>query len=249
MLQAQNLCLTVPGKALCADLSVTMRGGECWAILGQNGSGKTTLLHALSGLIKPVQGEVLLHGAPLNAFSGRALAQQIGVLLQEEDNAPFGTVQEYVSMGRFPHGNGNGGEQAEDKKIANAAIAQMALQDLAQRQMRSLSGGERQRARIAMLLAQSPLVYCLDEPLLHLDVRHQIATMQWLRNLALNQQKIVLMVLHDPAWASRYCDHVILLYDEKNIVAGASRDMLNRPALEKLYQCSLDHLATDKDMA
>ena len=249
MLQAQNLSLTVPGKALCTDLSVTMRSGECWAILGQNGSGKTTLLHALIGLIKPQHGEVLLHGTPLNEFPRHALAQQIGVLLQEEDSAPFGTVREYVSMGRFPHGAGKRSQQPEHVKITDAAITQMALQDLAQRQMRSLSGGERQRARIAMLLAQSPLVYCLDEPLLHLDVRHQIATMQWLRNLALNQQKIVLMVLHDPAWASRYCDHVILLYDEKNIVAGASRDLLNRPALEKLYQCSLDHLATDKDMA
>ena len=247
MLQAQNLSLTVTGKPLCTDLSVTMRGGECWAILGQNGSGKTMLLHALSGLTKPEQGEVLLHGTPLKAFSRHAVAQQIGVLLQEEDSAPFGTVREYVSMGRFPHGVGKGGQHAEDVKITDAAITRMALQELAQRQTRSLSGGERQRARIAMLLAQSPQVCCLDEPLLHLDVRYQIATMQCLRDLALNQQKIVLMVLHDPAWASRYCDHVILLYDEKNIVAGASRDLLNRPALEKLYQCSLDHLAAEKE--
>ena len=245
MLQAQNISLTVPGKSLCTDLSVTMRSGECWAILGQNGSGKTTFLHALSGLIKPEHGEVLLHSTPLKAFSRHALAQQIGVLLQEEDSAPFGTVREYVSMGRFPHGAGKRSQQPEDVKITDAAIAQMALSDLEQRQMRSLSGGERQRARIAMLLAQSPQVYCLDEPLLHLDVRHQIATMQWLRDLALNQQKIVLMVLHDPVWASRYCDHVILLYDEKNVVAGACQNLLTRAALEKLYQCSLDHLAPD----
>jgi iron complex transport system ATP-binding protein len=249
MLRTDNVTLAVPGKTLCRDLSFAMQPGECWGILGQNGGGKTTLLHALSGLARPARGEVSLQGRPLRDFAPRELALKLGVLLQEEDNGYYGAVREYVLAGRFPHSAGATRWSPDDHAAADAALDRMNLQALAQRPVMSLSGGERQRVRIAMLLAQAPDVYLLDEPLLHLDLRHQIEVMQLFRELVTAQNKTVVMVLHDALWAGRYCDQVLLMHGDGTAVAGASAGLLTRPHLEKLYQCGLEGMLSDREEA
>lgn len=233
MLGTERLSLGYPGRTLCRELSVTIRPGQCWGILGQNGSGKTTLLHALSGLVPPLDGKVLLDGKPIQGFSRRALARKIGLLLQEEEGGYWGTVRDYVSLGRFPHG-GNGDD------LVAAAMHRMELDALAARTLASLSGGERQRARIALLLAQAPDIYCLDEPLLHLDLRHQAEVMRMCQQLAHDEGKVVVMVLHEPHWASRYCDHVLLLHGDGIVMTGVTADMMTHERLQSLYQCKLD---------
>lgn len=238
MLQTQNLTLQYPGKLLCRDLSLTVKPGECWAILGQNGSGKTTLIHALGGL-RTTDNSVTMAGRAPQTWPRRELARKLGVMLQEEPGEFWGNVQEYVMLGRHPHVKNLFGWEAVDCDIAMQAIARMELTDFSQRPLDTLSGGERQRARIALLLAQSPQCYLLDEPLQHLDLRHQLAAMTLFRELA-GQGSAVMMVLHDIAWADRYCDQVLMLFDNGRVLAGPTRELLTRPNLEALYQCSLE---------
>ncbi len=245
-LQTQNLTLQYPGKLLCLDLNLTVNPGECWAILGQNGCGKTTLIHALGGLRYADSGgtgSVMLAGKALQAWPRRELACKLGVMLQEEPGEFWGNVQEYVLLGRHPHVRNLFGWEAVDQDIATQAIGRMELTDLAQRPLVTLSGGERQRARIALLLAQSPQCYLLDEPLQHLDLRHQFFAMTLFKELAL-QGSAVMMVLHDITWASRYCDHVLMLFDNGRTLAGRTEEILNRDNLETLYQCSLEESGT-----
>ena len=241
-LQTKNLTLQYPGKLLCRDLNLTVNPGECWAILGQNGSGKTTLMHALGGL-RPADSEgaasVTVAGKAPQAWSRRKLACKLGIMLQEEPGEFWGNVLEYVLLGRHPHVRNLFGWEAVDQDIALQAIDRMELTDLAQRPLVTLSGGERQRARIALLLAQSPQCYLLDEPLQHLDLRHQLSTMTLFKELAL-QGSAVMMVLHDITWASRYCDHVLMLFDNGRTLAGGTEEILSRSNLETLYQCSLE---------
>jgi iron complex transport system ATP-binding protein len=241
MLAAEGLALGYPGRLLCSDLSVTFRPGECWGILGQNGSGKTTLLHALAGLAAPLAGSVRLDGKPLGKFGRRELARRIGLLLQEEESGFWGTVSDYVALGRFPHGG-------DGEECVAGALRRMELDGLAGRELATLSGGERQRARIAMLLAQQPDIFCLDEPLLHLDLHHQAEVMGLFRQLARAGGKTVLMVLHEPHWASRYCDHVLLLYDNGSIMNGTVDQLLSRERLENLYQCGLIEAHADRQV-
>ena len=241
MLETQNLTLQYPGKLLCRDLSLTVKPGECWAILGQNGSGKTTLIHALGGL-RPVASDddsVIVAGKAPQTWPRRELARKLGVMLQEEPGEFWGNVQEYVMLGRHPHVKNLFGWEAMDRDIAMQAIKRMELTDFADRPLDTLSGGERQRARIALLLAQSPQCYLLDEPLQHLDLRHQLAAMTLFRELAA-QGSAVMMVLHDIAWADRYCDHVLMLFDHGRVLAGRTEELLTRSNLEALYQCSLE---------
>jgi iron complex transport system ATP-binding protein len=238
MLRAEKLHLEVPGKVLCRELDLEIRPGECWGVLGRNGSGKTTLLHALSGLRAPQDGTVSWGGRPLAACPRRDLARRIGVLPQDEGHEFWGTVLEYVLLGRYPRATGFAAS-GEDQVAAQEALWQVGMAGLAGRRLATLSGGERQRVRIAMLLAQKPQLYCLDEPLQHLDLGHQAETLQLLRDLALNHSKAVLMVLHETLWAGRYCDHILMLYDDGRIKAGRAAELMTQNNLEELYQCGL----------
>ncbi|BCB26652.1 ABC transporter ATP-binding protein [Sulfurimicrobium lacus] len=243
MLSTENLHLEVPGKVLCQDLTLSLEAGQCWAVLGKNGSGKTTLLHALSGLGKPAAGRVCLDGLPLSEIPRRRLAQRVGALLQEETTAFSGTALDYVLLGRFPH------SATLTPDISDIAAARRALQLVgmahAERQaLSTLSGGERQRVRIALLLAQAPDIYFLDEPLQHLDLPHQLAVMQLFRQLARDAGKTVVMVLHDIFWASRFCDHALLIHDGGKIAGGDTPLMITQNAMENLYQCRFQTVAT-----
>ena len=88
--------LSVPGRVLCRGLDVRFEPGQVWAVLGRNGTGKTTLIHALAGLSKPAAGRIELDGRPLETLEPKARARAIGVLLQIEEGAFWGSVAEYV---------------------------------------------------------------------------------------------------------------------------------------------------------
>ena len=245
ILQARNLTLQYPGKILCRDLNLTVNRGEFWAILGENGCGKTTLIHALGGLHNTDSindDTVVVDGKAPRNWSRRDLARNLGILLQEEPGEFWGNVYEYVLLGRHPHVRNIFGRVDGDQDIASRAIERMELTGLAHRSLGMLSGGERQRARIALLLAQSPRCYLLDEPLQHLDLRHQLLVMTLFSELA-RQGSALMMVLHDISWASRFCDHVLMLFDNGRTMAGNTEALLNRPNLEMLYHCNMNEFA------
>lgn len=244
MLRCERLTLAVPGRVLARDVGFEVRRGEIWAVLGANGSGKTTLVHALAGLVPAPAGTVALDGAPLAGRPGVARASLIGILLQQEDAEFWGSVFDYVLLGRFPRARSWYGWQSEEEDAARAALAAVGLTDFAARGYRTLSGGERQRARIAQLLAQDPEVLLLDEPLQHLDLRHQAAVLRLFSTLARERGRAVMMVLHDALWPARICSHALLLHDDGAVESGAAGDMLARERLERLYGCPLQEIET-----
>jgi iron complex transport system ATP-binding protein len=235
MLRIEGLGLAYPGRTLVEGLSAQFQPGEIWAVLGRNGSGKTTLLHAL-GALRPAQsGRILLDDALLGAVPRRALARHIGVLLQEESREFWGSVKDYVLLGRYPHARNPFGWSAQDESIAQHEIEAMHLDSLGSRAYGSLSGGERQRARVAALLAQQPLIYLLDEPLQHLDLPHQVALLERLSREAHERGAVVIMALHDLFFAARYCSRFLLLFGEGRCKTGAADEALTANYLGELY--------------
>lgn len=239
MLHCDDITLSVPGRVLCRNLTLTVEPGQMWAVLGVNGSGKTTLIHALGGLARCDHGAVLLNGSALESGASRQRAREIGVLLQQEETNFWGSVLEYVLLGRFPHLQSWFGWTSADEDAALAALAEVGMEGLAQRRYATLSGGERQRARIAQILAQGPRLYLLDEPLQHLDLQHQIAALTLFRQLAVERDKAVMMVLHDTLWPGRFCSHALLIHDDGTTRAGPAREVLDCAVLERLYGCPL----------
>jgi iron complex transport system ATP-binding protein len=238
MLAAANLKLAVPGRVLIDGLDLALPPGESWALLGPNGAGKTSLLHALAGLRAPDGGAVTLDGAPLAALGRRAVAQRVGVLLQDETESFWGSTLEYAMLGRLAHATGLLGPDEGVEAAARAALDELDLGARAAQPYRTLSGGERQRARLAQLVVQSPQWWLLDEPLAHLDLGHQLAAMELFARLA-RDGRTVIMALHEPLWAARYCGHALLVYDSGRFRHGPAQDVLTQGHLEALYGCRL----------
>lgn len=236
MLEAKGLQVTIGDISVCRDLNFTVEPGRCWGLLGRNGAGKTTLLHTLAGLRPPQTGTVLLNQHPLDSLPRRAIAQRMGVLFQEESNPFPATVLETALIGRHPYLGRWTWEDHEDIERARHALRQMAINDLAERQVATLSGGERRRLALATLLTQDPDVLLLDEPTNHLDLHHQISVLKYLRQLASQNGKAILIILHDINLATRFCDHLLLLLGNGDTIAGPATEVLNAGTLEALYQ-------------
>jgi iron complex transport system ATP-binding protein len=237
-LRAELLTLAIGARVLCRDLDLEIAPGELWGVLGCNGSGKTTLLHTLAGLAVAGGGTISLGGRQLADYARREAGRNVGILLQQEDQEFWGSVRDYVMLGRYPHARSLFGWHADDEAAAAIALAAFDLTDLAAQAYVTLSGGERQRARLAQLWAQDPQILLLDEPLQHLDLRHQLQTLQLLREATRTGGRAAALVLHDLAFAGR-CDRILMLYGDGRHATGSAEQMLKPEALEELYGCRI----------
>ena len=238
LLVTRGLAVSIAGKSICRDLDLSIRRGECWAMLGRNGAGKTTLLHTLAGLRAPAAGSIEVAGRPLAQWSGRELALMRGLLPQDDYDAFPASVLETALIGRHPHLNRWQWETPQDYAIARAALAAVDIAEAEARDVRTLSGGERRRVALAALIAQQPDLFLLDEPASHLDLAHQLALLDRLIATAREQGRALVMVLHDVNLAARYCDHALLL-DRGSAVAGSASELLTSERLTALYGVAL----------
>jgi len=244
MLEARGLALAAGGRELVRGLDISLAPGQCWSLLGRNGAGKTSLILALAGLRPPQSGSIALGGVPLGTIRRVELARRVAVLLQDEESDFWGSVLDYVMLGRFAVSRSAAsmkawGRDEEGRERARGLLAELDLAEREDQAYRTLSGGERQRARIAQVLVQDAEVLLLDEPLQHLDLRHQAQAMRAFAARAA-QGKAVLAALHEPGHAARHCGFSVLLYDAGRASLGRSSDMLTHANLEALYRCRLE---------
>jgi iron complex transport system ATP-binding protein len=221
-------------RELVSELSFEFAPGEFVAILGRNGSGKTLTLHTLAGLKPPQHGNVLLDGVPLSQLRRRAIAQRLGLLMQDLEEAFTTTALEAVLIGRHPHLALWQWESAADETVARRALADVGLESFAARNVETLSGGEQRRVAVATLLAQEPRIFLLDEPTNHLDPQHQLHVLGLFRSLA-DKGGTVIATLHDPTLAARFADRVILLFGDGRWRAGPAHEVLTGETLSELY--------------
>jgi iron complex transport system ATP-binding protein len=239
ILEIRDLRLEIAGQRICNSLSLQLHAGECLGVLGQNGTGKTTLLHTLARLRAAQGGEIFLQGKSLNTWSRKALATQLGVLFQSSSDSMPASVEETVLMGRHPHLPDWQWESAEDVAVAREALLAVNLDALATRDVNTLSGGERQRLALAMLLAQRPHLYLLDEPGNHLDIAFQVRSLQLLREQLTRQQAALCMATHDINLAARFCDRILLLMGDGAPLTGTAREVLTPETLSHAYGCRI----------
>ena len=236
LLSTKNLAVSIAGKQICHDLSLNIEAGQCWGILGKNGAGKTTLLHRLAGLGNIDNGEILFNNTPINTLSHREIAQHIGILFQHQDDPFPGTVLESTLIGRHPYLKPWQWESDEDIQQATTALQQVDLNGFESRQIQTLSGGEHQRMNIATLLVQDPQLMLLDEPTNHLDLHHQMSILKLITDKIKTENKGLMMVMHDINLAARFCDHLLMIFEDGETLHGSTDEILHRKYIEKLYQ-------------
>jgi iron complex transport system ATP-binding protein len=195
-------------QTVIKDISFSIPAGSFVAFLGKNGSGKSTLLRCLAGILPIPAGTVFIAGVDLGKTSYVERAKLIGYLPQFHDPVfPF-AVEEVVLTGRTAQVFLT--PSTEDYEKARQALKVVGIEHLSHRPYTELSGGERQLVMIARIIAQSPRVILLDEPLSHLDLCNQIHLLNLLRRLA-DDGNTIAAVMHDPTLALNYCDHHIFL--------------------------------------
>ncbi|MBI5860925.1 MAG: ABC transporter ATP-binding protein [Rhodocyclales bacterium] len=258
LISTRDLLVRIGGHEVCRAFTWTVQPGECWAILGRNGVGKSTLLASLAGLRPCTAGEVTVCDvniavSPSPTFSAalphgslRSLAQRRSYLAQNHSDPFPSTVMETALIGRHPHLGRWDWETGADRAIARAALAEVDLAGLAEREVHTLSGGERQRLAVAQLLTQQPQLFLLDEPLTHLDLSHQVAVMELFRRRTQGDAALV-AVLHDPGFAVRYCEHALLLFGNGEWLAGPSHEIVSAENLSRLYGHPLREICSNNE--
>jgi len=237
VLEVKGLTCGYDRRFLLQDINFKVRKGEFLGIIGPNGSGKTTLLRAITKVLRPEKGEIILDGKDINHYGFKELARKIAVVSQKVDSFALNlTVKEYVLLGRIPFRKRfQFLETRRDKEIAHKALAITGILSLAQRPIAEMSGGEKQCAIIARALAQEPQVLLLDEPTTHLDIGHQIKILDLIRKLNKERQLTVIIILHDLNLASEYCERLLLLRGGKIYRMGSPEEVLTYPIIEEVY--------------
>lgn len=240
MIRTEALTIGYEEHIIVKNLKLTIPEGKITALVGANGSGKSTILKTMARLLKPKKGVVYLDGKSIHEQKTKDVAKQLAVLPQNPI-APDGlTVAELVSYGRFPHQTGFGTLTAEDKEKVTWAIEITNMSNFSNRPVDMLSGGQRQRAWIAMALAQQTPVLFLDEPTTFLDMAHQLEVLHLLQKLNEEEQRTIVMVVHDLNHASRFAHNIIAIKDGNVINSGNPLEVMTPEVLQEVFGIKSD---------
>jgi iron complex transport system ATP-binding protein len=217
------------------DIDIAVQAGERVALIGPNGAGKSTLLRAVAGVVKPATGVVLLGGIPIEELTRSAVARRVAVVPQQV-SLPFAMhVAELVALGRIPHEDPLRGLRPADRDAVTHAIQRVGITALADRDARELSLGERQLALLAMALAQEAPLLLLDEPTVHLDLRHQVAIMELLAGSPARDGTTVVAVLHDLHLAAHFFPRVVALDAGRVVADGPPGEVLTARLVRDVF--------------
>lgn len=217
------------------DLELVLESGKITCLLGKNGTGKTTLLKTLFGEIKPLIGEVYLSQQKITTFSQQQIAKQISIVLTEKIEQVFLTVQEMVSLGRYPYLNFFGTNSNYDKKVVQEALEVTGIKKIENKLFHQLSDGEKQKVMIAKALSQTTPIIFLDEPIAFLDYPSKLQILNLLREIAQEQNKAILIVLHELDLAIRMADCLWLISKELPLLTGTPEDLILKGDFEKYF--------------
>ncbi|HDI78646.1 MAG TPA: ABC transporter ATP-binding protein, partial [Desulfobacteraceae bacterium] len=235
VIQTHRLAVGYGNRSVVSEINIDMLKGQFVSILGPNGSGKTTTLRTLAGLLSPLKGAVYLNGRNISELSQSESARSLAVVLTGHLSPGLLTGFEFVSLGRYPYTDFLGRLKKEDIEKIEESLRLVNGSDLSQRYFNELSDGERQKLIFARALAQEPEVIILDEPTLHLDLKHRLELIGILQNFCRKKGITVIVSLHDVDLAMKVSDVVLLVKDGKILGYGQPDEILKEDTIARLY--------------
>jgi len=233
LLEATNVSKAFGDFLALAGADLAVAEGEIIGLIGPNGAGKSALLRAVAGLAPASAGSVRYDGRNKNELGRSALARRLSFLAQDGGAHWPLRVDHLVALGRLPHRRPLAGLSERDRAAIERALIAAEIAHLRLRTFGTLSGGERMRALIARALAVEAETLLADEPIAALDPLHQLRIMQLLSSTA-REGACVVVVLHDLALATRFCDRLVLLSAGGTLLDGAP-SMLSDDLIRQAY--------------
>jgi iron complex transport system ATP-binding protein len=232
--EVAGLALRYGRREVLRDVDLRVAAGERVCLVGPNGAGKSSLLRCVTGLATPTRGRVSLDGEPLAGIERAAMARLVSVVPGHVE-LPFAMrVEEVVGLGRLPYVRTLASADAADRAAIDTALARVGIERLRGRDVRELSLGERQLVLLAMALAQGGRLLILDEPTVHLDLRHQVEVLALLARLSADGLT-VLAVLHDLPLAAHFFQRLVLLDQGRVVADGRPGDVLVPDRIRDVY--------------
>lgn len=204
ILEAKNISQSYEEQEVISNISIKLKAGEIVCLIGTSGVGKTTLFHALAGLTRPDQGEILLEGTDITGQAGR-----ISYMLQKDLLLPYRTIEDNICLPLIIQGM----PKKEARKQIHKFYATFGLEGTAKKYPFQLSGGMRQRAALLRTYMFSQKVALLDEPFSALDAITKRQMHQWYLNIMKEIQLSTIFISHD-------MDEAILLSNRIYVMAG-----------------------------
>jgi len=240
VIKVEALDLGYEDRQVLTALNFQVNQGEFVGILGPNGSGKSTLLLALSGLLTPQRGRIVIRSEPLGELPSRLRAQILAVVPQTtEVRFPFSCF-EIVLMGRYPHRRRLGTLTDVDLIGALKSMRRTTTVHLKERTITEISGGECQRVVVARALAQEPEILLLDEATSSLDVRKKLEIFGILKYLNETRGLTVLCAMHDLNLAALYCRRLMFVKDGRIVVDGPTDQVFTPEILAQVYDTTME---------
>jgi manganese/zinc/iron transport system ATP- binding protein len=228
--EVEDLTVAYRDKPVLWDIDLQVPSGVVMAVVGPNGAGKTTLIKAILGLVKPVAGHVRIFGQPYSH-----MRSSVGYVPQRNSvdwDFPT-TVRDVVLMGTYGRLGWFRRPGRPEWSAATAALTQVDMQSLADRQISQLSGGQQQRVFLARALVQQARVYFMDEPFQGVDATTERAIVDVLHDLR-RQGQTVVVVHHDLSTVREYFDWVLLL-NVRRIACGPVAEIFTDANLRATY--------------
>jgi iron complex transport system ATP-binding protein len=252
VIDVRDITFRYNDKPVFRKIHFSIGKGEVFCLLGPNGCGKTTLLDCILGILKPEQGRIMVQGEDLSSCSSRHIPRSMAYVPQNHESTFPYTVTDMVLMGRAAHIPFFSTPGAEDHQIAQMALEQVGMANMAERPFTMLSGGERQLVIIARALAQRTPVIVMDEPTAHLDFRHEFIVLETIMNLVRSQNLAVIMATHFPNHAFYFESRdiptrVALLHKGHFLSVGGPREVLTPDSIRTVYDIDTNIITFDNN--
>jgi zinc/manganese transport system ATP-binding protein len=238
ILELQKASLSLGGRKLWNNLSLSVNAGEFIAILGPNGAGKTSLLQVLLGLEELSDGVAMIGNK--KPRRGNKLIGYIPQQRSFDKSLPM-RGRDLVQLGLNGQKYGFGALSADENKRVDQAIAQVEATSYANKPIGLLSGGEQQRLRIAQSLVSQPKLLLCDEPLLSLDLASQKSITKLIHEYKESSAAAVLFVTHEINPILPWVDRVLYIAAGRWVI-DTPENVLQSETLSKLYGTPIDVL-------
>ncbi|MGZ5460575.1 MAG: ABC transporter ATP-binding protein, partial [Thermoanaerobaculia bacterium] len=234
-LELRDVSYTYAGSPAVRNVSFALAERRLVALTGPNGSGKSTLLKLIARVLAPQQGDVLYEDMPLAQWPAKEYAKRVGYLPQDPDPAFPMRALDVVVSGRAPYLGRFSWEAPRDWDEAERALELCDAAHLRDRYLDEMSGGERKRVFLARVLAGTPRLILLDEPLAALDLSHVQQFSRLLRDVVDRTGCTVLFAAHDLNWAAAHSDRMLVMQRGALALDASPAEVMRADVMRSLF--------------